>query len=294
MTTRVLHFRQLPPGFLQSLGGVPGTPVHPRPSATLVLMRAGREPLEVLLLRRSPISRFIPGAWVFPGGTVDREDADRQILSRIRHLSPEWARSRLGFPDSGPPAHAYWVAALRETFEETGILLRSGEDRHEDEPSARATTFADESSAHAEILASEPSARAKLLAGEMSFRQVLESLELALDAGALLYTGHWLTPECEPLRFETRFFSAEVPAEAPVEPHEKELVEAVWLTPRNALARNQEGALPLVPPTLFTLEELAGFRSVEEALGQLERKAVPRILPVPELIAGGIRFHLPV
>jgi len=276
--TRVFPLHRLPSGFLRSLDNPPDPPALPRPSATLILLGEGRTGLEVLLLKRSPRSGFIPGAWVFPGGTVDRADSDPGILPRIHGITPESAQERLSPGEFEPPALAFWVAALRETFEETGILLyrRLGGERPESSQQARA----------------EALARSRLLAGEMSFKDVLETLDVSLDAGALEYNGHWITPECEPRRYETRFFTAEVKGNAQVAPHEKEMVDALWLTPADALTRNQEGTLPLVFPTLFTLEELEPFLTPREALEYLREKPVPRRLPKLERTEGGIGFHL--
>jgi len=275
---RVFPLHRLPPRFLESLESPPDTPAFPRPSATLVLLRQGRAGLEVLLLERSPRSGFIPGAWVFPGGTVDRADGDPGILPRLHGITPETAHHRLHPDESGPPALAYWVAALRETFEETGVLLhraKGGINAGSSHPSEKETL-----------------ARSQLLAGEMSFRDVLESLNVILDAGSLEYNGHWLTPECEPRRYETRFFAAEVQKDVRVTPHRKEMADARWFTPAEALYRNQEGTLPLVFPTLFTLEELGPFHTPGEALDHLRGKPVPRRLPKLQRTDGGISLRL--
>jgi 8-oxo-dGTP pyrophosphatase MutT (NUDIX family) len=276
---RVFPLRRLPPGFLRSLDNPPDPPVRPRPSATLVLMRKGSPGLEVLLLQRSPNSGFIPGAWVFPGGTVDRADDDSGIRSRLHGITLRDASRRLESSGSEPSALAFWVTALRETFEETGILLHRREGVGNPGPSP--TT---------EI---ETLARNRLLSGEMSFKDVLEGLDLTLDAGALEYCGHWVTPECEPRRYETRFFAAEVRRGVSASPHAREAVVARWVTPADALTGNREGTLPLVFPTLSTLEELVPFRTPREALNHFRGKAVPRCLPKVERVPDGILFHLP-
>jgi len=184
----------------------------------------------------------------------------------------------LGTDASEPPALAYWVAALRETFEETGVLIHRRTDRTKSE-------------SHHQTEA-EALARSRLLIGEMSFMDVLENLDLRLDAEALEYSGHWVTPECEPRRYETRFFATEVRGDAVVTPHDKEMVEARWLTPTEALTGNQEGTLPLVFPTLFTLEGLELFQTPGKALDYLRGKPVPRRLPKLRRTQGGIGFYL--
>jgi len=215
---------------------------------------------------------------------VDEEDGDSRLLPRLHGISPESAKARLRVKGAWPTSTAYWVAALRETFEETGVLLQRGGQGRQGE-------FAAEKEAHGQSEA-ERSARAALLAGSKSFAQVLEMLDAELDAGSLEYTGHWLTPECEPRRYETRFFSAEVSRAAQVTTHEREMVDSVWITPAEALARNARGTLPLVLPTVFTLEELAPFPTPREALAHMRNRPVPLRLPRPERVDGGVLFHL--
>lgn len=270
---RVFPLHRLPPGFPDTLRASLDPPVVPRPSATLILLREGESGLEVLLLKRHPRSGFIPGAWVFPGGTLDPPDGGDELLPRIRALTPEAAEETLQLEDTTHPAMAFWVAALRETFEETGILLHTS-DHHP------AKKFLADS-------------RRELLAGECSFAEVLDRLDVTLNAGELAYCGHWVTPECEPRRYTTRFFAGEVGRDAAVSPHDKEMVDALWLTPSDALARNEEGKLPLVFPTLCTLEELTPFQTPAEALARLREKDVQSLLPVPERSSAGIRFSLP-
>ena len=209
---------------------------------------------------------------------MDPEDGDPSLLPRIHGISPERAHERLQPGEAEPPALAFWVAALREAFEETGILLCRR---------ARREGGGSSNPARAKALA-----RSRLLAGEISFKEVLETLDLSLDAGALEYNGHWITPECEPRRYETRFFTAEVQENARVTPHEKEMVDALWLTPEEALTRNRKGTLPLVFPTLFTLEELEPFQTPREALEYLGEEPVSRRLPKLKRTERGIGFSL--
>jgi 8-oxo-dGTP pyrophosphatase MutT (NUDIX family) len=209
---------------------------------------------------------------VFPGGRVDPEDADPELSPLLHGVTDERAREILTMENREESALAYWVAAARETFEETGILISRG-------PAPTSTDALEV-------------ARANLLAGRQSFLEILKELGLELDLGALQYHGYWLTPECEPRRYETRFFLTEVDPEVTVAPYEREMVAERWLTPREAIGRNQEGTLPLVLPTLFTLQELIPFRTPQEALEKLGSRPVPRRLPVPERAEGGIRFRI--
>jgi 8-oxo-dGTP pyrophosphatase MutT (NUDIX family) len=268
----VLPFSRLPKGFLRFLDEPPEPPSAPVPSATLILLRQGDAKLEVLLLERTPRSGFIPGAWVFPGGRVDPEDSDSSLLAFIDGLTEEDARETLTLEGGTTSALAFWAAAVRETFEETGVMISGGVE-----------------SADSGELAM---ARHSLLEGKCSFLDILRSLGLKLDLRTLQYHGHWLTPECEPRRYETRFFMTEVGSNVLVTPHEKEMVAERWLAPGEAIALNQEGALPLVLPTLFTLQELLPYRTPHEAMEQLGQRPVPRRLPVPERAENGIRFRI--
>jgi 8-oxo-dGTP pyrophosphatase MutT (NUDIX family) len=298
------HFslQSLPPGFLATLENPPDPPAHPCPASTLVLLRSGVKGgkvegtgLEVLLMKRSPRAGFIPGAWVFPGGIVDDGDGDPDLLPRLHGLSSQRASLRLGPVGTGPPAVAFWVAALRETFEETGVLLLAerGESGASPGPGRREDGDSIHSARAPAPRESIGSARSRLLGGEASFLEILDTLDLALDAGGLVYAGHWLTPECEPRRYETRFFFAQVAGEMRVTPYQREMVDAIWITPEEALAMNRNGTLPLVLPTVFTLEELSGFDTPGEAMDHFRNLPVPRRLPVPERVEDGIVFRLP-
>lgn len=235
-------------------------PVTPRPAATLVLLRDGARGLEVLLLRRSPHAGFAPGAYVFPGGTVDAEDAHPGVLERMDGLTAERATERLDLPGSLPPALAYYGAALREAFEETGILTGSS------------------TPGTAEL-------RQALRERRVTFPEVLARLGCRLSADGLVYFAHWITPVRSPRRFDTRFFAARIPSDAVAVADGVETMEACWATPVEALRAHAGGELPMMLPTVRTLERLAGFPDTRAALVALADAPVPTILPDPE--AGG-------
>jgi 8-oxo-dGTP pyrophosphatase MutT (NUDIX family) len=292
-TVRLFPMHQLPPGYGGTLDDPPYPPASPRPASTLVLLRNGPQGIETLLLQRSRRMGFIPGAFVFPGGGVDRDDGHPGILPHMAGLSPAEAGARLGVQKGEaeaaafqqPPPMAYFVAALRETFEETGILLGVP-------PLGCRTVPAGGGSREGEV-------RARLLEGRCTFSQALSELasgepapggmpprEAApdplagkLDAGSLRYIGRWVTPEPEPRRYDTRFFAVEVPAGCGVEPHRAEVEESLWLTPMEALQRNRAGLLPLVYPTLRTLEDLVPSRDVVQALEHFQGRHFPPLLP---------------
>ena len=229
-------------------------------------MRDADEGVEVLLLKRVHSAGFVPGAYVFPGGRVDAEDADPVVMSRTASLTMEGAPERMGLRDASPPAAAYYLAALREAFEETGILVgrSAGGDPL---PTAAASSSVRE-------------VRNRLLDEGCSFAQALEDLDALIDDAAMEYIGHWITPIAEPQRYDARFFAAEVAPEAEPAIHAAEMLEAIWITPAGALKRTAEGSLPMVFPTIKTLESLTDFPTVSEVLKEFRRRSIPSVLPV--------------
>jgi 8-oxo-dGTP pyrophosphatase MutT (NUDIX family) len=270
---------RLPPGFLQSLEHTPTQIAAPRPAATIVLLRRGSEGLEVLLLERIKSSGFVPGAWVFPGGRVDGHDAGADLVARLDGITPEAAARRLALdPGADPPALAYYIAAIREAFEETGILVAC-----------------DSRGATARAAAADPDTqrlRLTLLNDEDAFPAVLDGLGLRMDAASLEYVAHWITPEVEPRRFDTRFFAAAVPDGAEAVLNEREVTRALWLTPEAALERNLAAELPMVFPTIRTLRSLVGFATPTDALAAFRDLKIPTILPRLVRTEGGVRLEV--
>lgn len=252
-------------------------PAVPLPAATLVLLRDAPGGPEVLLLRRNRTTRFAPGAYVFPGGRVDAADGDHAMSRLWDGLDAESARLRLGLPpDAQPPALAYYGAAVRETFEETGVLAQArafGFGRHLRSGRPLCAT------AHGAPAAAVATARASLLEGAESFAATLERLGARLSGASLEYFAHWVTPADSPRRYDTRFFAARAPDGAQVVPDEREIAAAVWLSPRHALARSREGRLPLMRPTVRTLEEIQSFPTTAALLAFCRGRSVPRIQP---------------
>lgn len=214
-----------------------GVPAVPRPAATVVVARPTAPAFEVLLLRRPARARFAAGAWVFPGGAIDEDDA-----------SPVW-RGRL--PEVGEPTAC--VAALRELFEETGIFAGSWS---AESPARRAGT------------------RRALLAGRTTFSEMAATLRIDFSSLRIAYFARWITPTNAALRFDTRFFllgAGERPGPVSLtSEHERSL----WTTPGEALHGFAAGDLPMLFPTVKTLERLAAFASLEAALKALRDVAV--------------------
>lgn len=229
--------------------------VPARPASTVILLRPA-DPFEVFLVRRSDSIAFMGGAHVFPGGRVD--DADR--LDDIDALSVGSAAAAARMPDvPREVAIAHHVAAVRELFEEAGVLLARPLD--------------------ARSLPPLEQHRRDLLTGAVPFADIVrrERLQLAFDE--LAYFAHWVTPEIETRRFDTRFFIARAPdGQTPV--HDaRETSHSEWLPPLDAIDQCRREMISLPPPTWTTLSMLARFRSVDEALGWARHKPIPRVQP---------------
>jgi glyoxylase-like metal-dependent hydrolase (beta-lactamase superfamily II)/8-oxo-dGTP pyrophosphatase MutT (NUDIX family) len=213
----------------------------PRPAATLLLLRPGAGGPEVLMMQRTQSAAFLGGAYVFPGGSTDKEDADPRVLRRIVSLDGEEANARLGIAGG---ALAFYVAAVRECFEEAGILLLLDERK---KPVGRE---------RAEAL----QARRK-----DPFVELLESEDLFIPGDALAYYGHWITAPGRSRRFDTRFFVAVAPEGQEGSHDAGEMVHQMWVRPADALARAARGEIELVHATQHSLKDLGRFATPAEA-----------------------------
>jgi len=213
-----------------------------REAATLMLVD-DRPDLHVFMLRRNPRSVFGPGAFVFPGGAVDPADSDADLTDRVIGLDDARASARLGLPSGGL---RIWIAALREAFEEAGILLAVPEAVVE--PTSRDRV--------AEALTD---ARTRLNAGEVRFAEILAGRRLRLEMSEVFLFSHWLTPEGAPRRYDTWFLVAPTPRGQEGSHDDAELVHSEWVRPCDALARYASGDLDLIFPTLRTLRVMEWF-----------------------------------
>jgi 8-oxo-dGTP pyrophosphatase MutT (NUDIX family) len=232
------------------------------PSATVVLLRERAGELEVFLLRRHARSDVLGGAYVFPGGKADAEDA--AWVARLDQPAPE-LHAALGEPALAvEQAAALFVTAIREVFEETGLL------------------FADATPAQA------AEAWAALRAGA-GFDALLRPSGLRLAASALQPWSRWITPTLSSVgrkRFDTRFFVAAVgPGQEPRH-DEHEADASLWLTPRAALHEYWDGRIELAPPQILSLTHLARHRSVDEVLAAARARTPPCIQPEPHDVDG--------
>ena len=243
-----------------------------RAAATLVVLRQAQEGIEVLLLRRAERGDQNSGAWVFPGGLVD--PADRALHAQCIGLDDAQCSSALGVESGGLD---YVVAALRESFEEAGLLFAQPESPHR----------ANVSQGAVEQLAA---GRAAINARTLDFSNWLRTHDLRLSADKLTYLSHWITPLGRAKRFDTRFFVAELP-EQQVPTHDgSETIDHAWFAPAAAL--KQAGELKLMTPTLATLELLNRHASVQAFL---EWARSPReIAPIMPRMAGGAQGPRPV
>jgi 8-oxo-dGTP pyrophosphatase MutT (NUDIX family) len=194
-------------------------PVEPAPAATVILLRDSPSGPEVLMLARHARSEFLPDNYVFPGGRVEAEDVE--LAERVAGLSRGEASARLG---TVPPDRAlgFFVAAIRETYEESGILLARRRGRAE-------LLDADAAGALARH-------RLAVQKGDASFRDLVLGEDLVLAAELLSVHAHWITPESSPIRFDTIFFATETPAGQKALHDGVELTDHVWLRPEQALA----------------------------------------------------------
>ncbi len=243
--------------------------VKPHPAATVTLVRDAPGGLEVLLLERSQSLKFMPGAFVFPGGAVDAGDGAPELESLCIGMEDAAASRILGVERGGL---AYWVAAIREAFEEAGILLAyDGQGRVVELNGTAGERF----QKHRQVLDG---------GRHSAFGDVLRAEGLRLAADRMQYFGHWITPVTAPRRYDTRFFLAAAPAAQEASCDRTETVSHVWLRPRDALDRRDE--LGMRFPTIKTLERFAASANVKDLFADIAAAPVVRPL-LPRITADG-------
>lgn len=203
--------------------------VPARDAATVLLLREDAHGLEVFLVRRNTVVDFMAGAHVFPGGKVDPEDRDPSLVGRLR-----------GALEPGAPPELY-IAAIRETLEEAGILLGS---RTEEKRLAAAR---------------------RALHERKPFASVAADLDVTFDAGLLAPWTRWVTPVASPKRFDARFFLAAVPPGQAASHDEHETTESVWIRALDAIEQVEQGKMLVAPATYKCLAVLATYRNLREA-----------------------------
>ena len=251
-------------------------PAEPRHAATVVMLRDASGGPEVYLLRRSASMAFAAGAFVFPGGSMDPRDMDLGDEAWVGRPAAEWAND---LSCDERLARALVCAAVRETFEESGVLLAGS-----DGDTVVADTSGDDWEAD----------RLALIDRSLSLADMMRRRGLVVRADLLRPWAHWLTPEIEPRRFDTRFFVAALPAGQRTRDVGGEADGVAWMAPEAAVAGSERGEMVLMPPTLTALKDLSAFKSVDEALDAAVARLVSRIMP--KLIFGEgdqLRFLLP-
>ena len=235
-------------------------PAAPKNASTVILIRpetSGRK-FEVFLTLRPPEMNFMGGVYVFPGGSVEEEDYSEEMLMRCRGLSRTEAQQILGGELSPELSIGHSVAAIRELFEETGILLsvtENGEPLDIRQGNIK-NRLADK--------------RKSLVDGSIHFRLLLESEGLYCDVSRPVYFFHRVTPEKYANRFDARFYLAQLPPDQIPLSCSEEVVDSLWMTPEEALDRAERGEFPLMPPTLLVLRTLAAFDSWQSLCGQYQ------------------------
>ncbi|HVB27580.1 MAG TPA: NUDIX hydrolase [Mycobacteriales bacterium] len=235
--------------------------VEPRHAATVVLLRDTSSGIRAYLLRRAGSMAFAPRMHVFPGGSVDPRDAQIGDAAWIGPRPATWTTVLTA--DDGL-ARALVAAAVRETFEESGVLLAGPAADRVVEDTTGEGWEAD---------------RLALLDRSLSLADLLHRRGLALRADLLRPWAHWITPEPEPRRYDTRFFVAALPAGQRTRDVSTESDRVIWVSPAEALERHAAGELAMLPPTVVTLAELAGFADVAAVIRAGDARDVRPILP---------------
>ena len=252
---------------------MPAEAVTPRPASTILLLRdaAGTNEIEVFMMVRHYEIDFNSGALVFPGGSVDK--GDQEVIAR-----PELYSGAEGLDGS---ALSFRIAAIRETFEESGILLAR----------PRGSNALIDARRAGEV---EAAHRTALCEGKTSFLKVLTENGLLLALDELVPYAHWITPEGMPKRFDTWFFLAAAPPEQVGAHDGKESTDSIWVSPREALAGGESGRFKLPFPTTRNLIKLGKQKSVKAALEESRGKPIVSVTPVMTRLNGGRQLRIPL
>lgn len=235
------------------------------PSATILMLRSDESPLEVFMVVRHHQIDFASGALVFPGGKVD----DRDGLVRDRCSGPSKDDYELTLQ----------VAAIREAFEECGILLARPNGQNQLIDGKRLQTL--------------EHYRQPLAVGEMGIGEFLEREDLILACDKLVPFAHWVTPEMMPKRFDTHFYLAIAPEDHLAIHDGHESVDSVWISPKDALQGAADGTYTVIFPTRLNVEMLATSHSVADAIKDADARRIVTVLPWMEQRTDGNYICLP-
>ena len=215
----------------------------PQPSATLILLRDAKNGPEVFMVKRHSKTHF-GGLFVFPGGVVDAMDSQPHPLT-TQSLNDKQASKLLNLDNGGL---CYFIAAIRETFEETGYILAK-------------TLAGDWIDTEQEVVGN---ARSELLNTEKTLIDICKLNDWQLALENVYYFNHWITPAHAPRRFDTRFFIAKVPDNQCGSHDGRELVSSQWLAPQAALEKHQNKEMPMITPTLHSLQSLQSLKHTDQ------------------------------
>jgi len=241
-------------------------PKRPVPASTVILVRDECDAFQVYLVRRSVRSSFMPGNYVFPGGKVDPGDRNTEYWIERVDLGCQEILKRFGGSMNLDAIIVHCVSAIRETFEEVGLLLTRSPEGDFNIPNDLA---------------------AARIGGALKkgwLRDVVQDKDWNLALSRLFPWSHWITPEAMPLRYDTRFFLALAPAGQTCVPDRNETTRGIWVSPEKALGENLTGNIPLSPPTLATLQGLLEYSTVEGMVQEWRRRSwgavnMPRLVP---------------
>jgi 8-oxo-dGTP pyrophosphatase MutT (NUDIX family) len=266
--------------------------VPARDAATVMLVRdvleddGGPSGIEVCMLRRNLASEFVAGAYVFPGGSVDPDDSSPEAMDLCDGRNDIEASAILGVESGGL---AFWVAALRECFEEAGVLVA----RHETDGDSHGQSglLQNLDAAAASRLAGY---RHELNAGRIGIAEICRREGLVLATDAVHYVSHWITPEVAPRRYDTRFFVTAAPPGQDVRHDDGETIASMWIRPSDALARFAAGEIEMLPPTISNFRALVDFTTSQQVMTWAQTvTTVPTVLPIVEFDDGDVFIFRP-
>ena len=241
----------------------PTTPALPRPSATVLIVRDTPAGLEIFMVVRDRQVDLASGAVVFPGGKVDADDRSAAWGALVAPKAPD---------------RAYWIAAVRETFEESGLLIAA--------TGGRVIAAADATRIAASL-------RTPLLDANVKFSQLMTEKGLSPALDLMAPFAHWVTPLQVAKRFETHFFLIAALDGQDAVHDGREAVSSFWMRPQDLLAEAAAGRQTLVPPTRLNLEMLAESRTVAEAMAAARARTIVTVMPEMTKIDGGMRLSIP-
>ena len=243
-------------------------PTFPKPAATLIFLRDGSEGLETFMLLRDPGAYFAPGALVFPGGRLDEGDR----LKILRDYSD-------GASDLGDDKFSLYMAAIREAFEECGILL--------------ARPAGERDIISRDRLKSLQPCRELLNRGEISLVEFLKSEKIILACDRLIPFAHWITPEKLPVRYDTFFFLAKAPVDHPGLHDGYESVDSFWVTPKKLIEKADSEKHFLMFPTRTNIIKLGENNNVADAIAAARSSDIVTVMPVVEKRKTGTYVVIP-